>query len=63
MLPTTTAVVIEEVSECPGNESLHVSTKKMIYVAMTRLMMMQNILRIQENTITLTHHLFLKTHN
>ena len=63
MLPTTTDDVIEEVSKCPENESLNVSKKIMIYVAMTRFMVMQNILRLQENTITIACNLLLNTQN
>ena len=48
LLPTTTTDVLEEVSECPKNESFMFQTKIMMYVEMKRLMMMHNILRLQE---------------
>ena len=61
MLPNTTSDAIEEFSKCPEMNIYMFQTKTKIYVAMTRLVMMHNILRLQEDTTTATCCLLLNT--
>ena len=61
MLPTTTADVLEEVSECPENESVHVSNKNHDICSNGDIDYDVQYLRLKENTITLTYHLLLNT--
>ena len=63
LLPTTTDGVLKEVSGCPENEYLHVSSKNHDVCSNYEIDDYENLLRLQENTSTVKCHLLLMTQN
>ena len=63
MLPNTISDVLEEVSEFTEHESLHVSNKHHDICSNDEIDDDENLLRLQEDTTTVTCHLLLKTKN